>query len=115
MTTTEMTRAANTINSRLRRARERFPNSEYTNELERRVVMLTTNTDLINITSEGVTLTRSKQRWAEAPAGFAEAILNDMLDLGNMTTYLVAKVDYIMDNSLDAHGKPIPVDRKSVV
>ena len=109
MTTKEMARAANTINSRLRRARERFPNSEYTNELERRVVMLTTNTDLINITSDGVTLTRSKQRWAQAPEGFAEAILNDMLDLGNMSTYLTAKVDYIMDNSLDSHGKPIPI------
>lgn len=81
----QLAASANRINSRLRRARMRFPNSSYVNEMERRIAMMTTGYDLVYIADNGsINLTRSKQKWAAVPPALAEAITDEILAVGNL-------------------------------
>lgn len=84
MTPKQLAAAANRINSRLRRARLKYPNSSYVNEMERRIVLMTTGTGLLNVTDAGVNLTRSKSKWAATPPMLAEAIVEEVLAVGNL-------------------------------
>lgn len=99
----QLSAAANRINSRLRRAKMRFPNSAYVNEMERRIAMMTTGYDLINITDTGFNLTRSKQKWAAVPPALAEAITDEILAVGN----LFVVTDHAKKLLQEMPGKPI--------
>lgn len=84
MTPKQLATAANRINSRLYRARKQFPQSAYVNEMERRIVLMTTGTSLMTVGSQGVQLTRSKSKWAATPPMLAEAIIEEILAVGNL-------------------------------
>lgn len=82
MTPAQLSAAANRINSRLDKARNLFPNSNYVNEMERRIVLMTTGTGVMNIGPSGVRLSRAKSKWANVPPALAEAIVEEILDVG---------------------------------
>lgn len=82
MTPAQLSAAANRINSRLDKARKQFPNSNYVNEMERRIVLMTTGTGVLNIGPAGVRLSRAKSKWAQVPTALAEAIVEEILDVG---------------------------------
>ncbi len=82
MTPAQLSAAANRINSRLDKARLQFPNSNYINEMERRIVLMTTGTGVMNIGPSGVRLSRAKSKWANVPPALAEAIVEEILEVG---------------------------------
>lgn len=82
MTPAQLSAAANRINSRLDKARKHFPNSNYVNEMERRIVLMTTGTGVLNIGPSGVRLSRAKSKWEQVPTALAEAIVEEILDVG---------------------------------
>lgn len=84
MTANQMRTAANRINERLRTARKKHPGSHYTNELTRRIIMMTQGLDLIYMSPDGPQLTRSKSKWAKVPEGLAYGILEEILALGSV-------------------------------
>lgn len=93
-------RLANTINSRLRRALEKIPNSSYTNELQARIILMGGNFGLLNMTDKGPMLTRSKSKWAEVPEGLAEGILLEIESLGTMSQYTSPFEQYMIENNI---------------
>ena len=103
MTGKQCSTAANRINERLRTARKKYPGTDYTNELERRIITLAKVHGLVIITPNGPQLTRSKSKWAAVPPGLAEGILNNILDLGT-----VQMLEYRTDQVLE--GMNIPVN-----
>ena len=101
MTSKQLSTSANRINERLRTARKKYPGTDYTNELERRIITLAKVHGLVIITPNGPQLTRSKSKWAQVPEGLAEGIINNILELGT-----VQMVEYRADQVLEGMGIP---------
>lgn len=76
---------ANMADTRLNRARQKYPASEYVNEMERRIVMMTTQyPGLIVHGIHGIQLTRSKSAWRQVPEAMAMVILQEVNAVGQM-------------------------------
>lgn len=111
MTGKQCSTAANRINERLRTARKKYPGTDYTNELERRIVTLAKVHGLVVITSNGPQLTRSKSKWAQVPEYLAEGILNNILELGT-----VQMLEYRADQVLEGMNIPVTdANRRSLL
>ena len=100
MTGKQMSTAANRINERLRTARKKYPNSDYTNELERRIVTMGKAAGLVIITQNGPQLTRSRGKWAAANPAAAQAVLEACLDMGQVNV-----MEYNIDQFLEEMGQ----------
>lgn len=76
---------ANMANTRLNRARAKYPASEYVNEMQSRMIAMTRlYPDLLTTGIHGIQLTRSKSKWMAVPPGMAEAILLEVNGVGQM-------------------------------
>lgn len=107
MTGKQMSTAANRINERLRTARKKYPNSDYTNELERRIVMMGKASGLVIITPNGPQLTRSRGKWAAANPAAAQAVLDACLEMGQVNV-----MEYNVDQALEAIGETPSVENR---
>lgn len=81
----EIVNMANMINTRLNRARAKYPASVYTNEIANRIIKNTSGLSGLLVTGiHGIQLTRSKKAWSKIPEGQALALLMDIADVGQM-------------------------------
>ncbi len=80
-----LTNMANMANTRLNRARAKYPASDYVNEMENRLINMTRlYPDLVVKGIHGIQLTRSKSKWKNVPPAMAEAILEEINGVGQM-------------------------------
>lgn len=84
MEVSNFTQGAQTINRRLKQARIKFPNSSFTNEIERRIISMTAGLDLVIVRNGEIQLSRSAKKWAAVPEYRAQAIIDEIKALGTV-------------------------------